>query len=123
MAQNTEIDHRLFYAYYTFFNDNLSYFYSDRESGDEYEDDLVEAINNSMDDTKLLKENIIPDFKVVMFQNVECKECSMCSICQDDFSGDELVSVLDCNHVYHIQCIRTWSVVKLECPICRNPII
>lgn len=45
---------------------------------------------------------------------------SACPICLVDFEDDDIVSQLDCKHVYHKNCIRVWIKSKhLSCPNCR----
>ena len=40
-----------------------------------------------------------------------------CVICLNEINKDE--KVLDCNHVFHKECIEKWMKEKTECPICR----
>ncbi|KAH7348819.1 hypothetical protein BKA65DRAFT_268437 [Rhexocercosporidium sp. MPI-PUGE-AT-0058] len=43
-----------------------------------------------------------------------------CSICISDFSNDEEVRVLPCNHRFHPECIDPWLLnISGTCPICR----
>ncbi|KAK1416271.1 hypothetical protein QVD17_32068 [Tagetes erecta] len=42
-----------------------------------------------------------------------------CVICHEDYKADETIGTLECKHVYHEACIKTWLLVKNECPICR----
>ncbi|KAG4429936.1 hypothetical protein IFR05_014576 [Cadophora sp. M221] len=43
-----------------------------------------------------------------------------CSICISDFSKDEEVRVLPCNHRFHPECIDPWLLnISGTCPICR----
>ena len=48
-----------------------------------------------------------------------------CAICQDTLTGGEPVSVLDCAHVFHTQCVASWrraaNITVLRCPVCRHP--
>ncbi|KHN36861.1 E3 ubiquitin ligase BIG BROTHER-related [Glycine soja] len=43
-----------------------------------------------------------------------------CIICQDEFKNQEKIGVLQCEHEYHADCLRTWLVVKNVCPICKS---
>ncbi|VVB09746.1 unnamed protein product [Arabis nemorensis] len=46
----------------------------------------------------------------------------VCVICLEDFQKNDAVRVLvRCRHVYHVQCIDSWCLYKLACPICRAP--
>lgn len=43
-----------------------------------------------------------------------------CSICYDEFKFDEIITLLDCNHIFHRECIKNWLVYeKTTCPACR----
>lgn len=43
-----------------------------------------------------------------------------CSICYDEFKRDEIITLLDCNHIFHRECIKNWLVYeKTTCPACR----
>ncbi|KAL5322355.1 hypothetical protein ACEPPN_010328 [Leptodophora sp. 'Broadleaf-Isolate-01'] len=43
-----------------------------------------------------------------------------CSICISDFSNNEEVRVLPCNHRFHPECIDPWLLnISGTCPICR----
>lgn len=45
-----------------------------------------------------------------------------CSICMDDVSVGEEVTVLPCKHWFHPQCITAWLVEHDTCPHCRKGI-
>ncbi|KAG6409714.1 hypothetical protein SASPL_127756 [Salvia splendens] len=43
-----------------------------------------------------------------------------CSICQDEYvPGDEIGTLVKCQHGYHATCINQWLQVKNWCPICK----
>lgn len=46
-----------------------------------------------------------------------------CVICLDAFKKDEKISKLECNHIYHTECIKLWFTNNLSCPMCRRIII
>ncbi|OXA56626.1 E3 ubiquitin-protein ligase Iruka [Folsomia candida] len=43
-----------------------------------------------------------------------------CSVCWDDFGVGEVVKKLECEHVYHPDCIIPWLKLHGTCPICRK---
>jgi len=45
---------------------------------------------------------------------------SLCSICFDGFSVNLEVLKLECNHLFHIDCIRQWLRLHSNCPVCRS---
>ena len=50
-------------------------------------------------------------------------ENQFCPICQDDVKiNTDIVRELECNHIYHIECIDNWLIIKNECPMCKNKI-
>lgn len=42
-----------------------------------------------------------------------------CSICLVDIELGERYSRLRCDHIYHTDCIRTWLLIRNNCPLCR----
>jgi len=42
-----------------------------------------------------------------------------CSICLCEIKKGKQLS---CGHVFHLVCLRSWLIEKLECPSCRAPI-
>lgn len=50
------------------------------------------------------------------------EEVEMCSICLDGlYQENESIARLDCEHEYHVCCIKEWLVQgKNECPLCRG---
>uniref|UniRef100_A0A0D3DKP2 Protein kinase domain-containing protein n=1 Tax=Brassica oleracea var. oleracea TaxID=109376 RepID=A0A0D3DKP2_BRAOL len=46
----------------------------------------------------------------------------VCVICLEEFRRNDAVRVLvTCRHVFHVQCIDSWCLYKLACPVCRAP--
>ena len=43
-----------------------------------------------------------------------------CSICLDTIQKGVQ---MNCTHVYHIDCITQWNVIKNQCPLCRKPLM
>ena len=48
------------------------------------------------------------------------KENKNCSICIVDFEKEDKISITNCNHIFHTDCITEWGKYKTECPICRE---
>ena len=42
-----------------------------------------------------------------------------CCICLGDIKRGKQ---LTCGHVFHLVCLRSWLIEKVECPTCRKPI-
>jgi hypothetical protein len=47
---------------------------------------------------------------------------SECSICTEEYENSEMVSVLNCGHVFHPKCIKEWGHYKPCCPLCKEEI-
>ena len=45
---------------------------------------------------------------------------SSCSICIVDYSNDDEILKLECDHSFHNNCIREWLSLNDTCPMCRN---
>ena len=51
-----------------------------------------------------------------------------CVICMDQFSGEQEVAILDCEHRFHSGCLQRWMTTRtpggpnLSCPSCRAEI-
>ena len=48
------------------------------------------------------------------------KENNKCSICISDFDKEDKISITNCNHIFHTDCITEWGKYNRICPICRN---
>ncbi|WZZ59600.1 hypothetical protein YC2023_059707 [Brassica napus] len=46
----------------------------------------------------------------------------LCNICMDKVVRGEIINALQCNHIYHHQCIIDWIRMNLKCPTCRDTI-
>jgi hypothetical protein len=48
-----------------------------------------------------------------------------CAICQYDIKSRQHFSLLDCGHIYHIECSRQWftkECIRPTCPTCRTDV-
>ena len=52
----------------------------------------------------------------------EGTEPVICCICQATLKNNDQVTLLDCAHHYHSDCIGEWIKYKTECPVCRTEI-
>ena len=50
------------------------------------------------------------------------KESDMCVICIEPLQSKQTTIILDCNHIYHKNCILDWFNKELTCPMCRKPV-
>lgn len=87
---------------------------------------LMNIIDNTNDndeveeDTEILTEEEFNQLEVVKVDNSECE----CSICIDNFSEGQEVIKLPCNHIFHINCIKSHLMrYNNKCPLCRGNVI
>lgn len=60
--------------------------------------------------------------KLPLQKYTDSLEFQECPICLDlFFQGDE-VRILSCKHCFHKNCIDSWLVNLLKCPLCRNSV-
>ncbi|CAN1171725.1 RING-H2 finger protein ATL57, partial [Linum perenne] len=44
-----------------------------------------------------------------------------CVICLGEFEEGERVKVIPfCGHVFHVECVDTWLLSHVSCPLCRS---
>jgi len=43
-----------------------------------------------------------------------------CSICLEIFTNDEKIIKLNCDHIFHLDCIKLWIENNDTCPLCRT---
>ncbi|KAF9812147.1 hypothetical protein SFRURICE_008248 [Spodoptera frugiperda] len=46
-----------------------------------------------------------------------------CSVCWENFQSGETVSRLECDHIFHANCIAPWLQLHATCPICRRSLL
>ena len=60
-----------------------------------------------------------------MYKNIDeeiKQQHKSCTICTDEFEDDSKIQLLNCQHIYHHDCLTEWVKRKPDCPICRNPV-
>ena len=63
------------------------------------------------------------DLPFNIYKDVEEKFNTSCSICLEDFEDESKVVVLSCKHIYHKKCIKEWTKIKRNCPLCKVSIV
>eukprot|EP01130_Rhizamoeba_saxonica_P016105 TRINITY_DN7373_c0_g1_i1.p2 TRINITY_DN7373_c0_g1~~TRINITY_DN7373_c0_g1_i1.p2 ORF type:complete len:112 (-),score=23.05 TRINITY_DN7373_c0_g1_i1:62-397(-) len=64
----------------------------------------------------------LKELDLIVFDNRWTKkkyENEMCVVCADQFVDDDEAHKLDCNHIYHVDCIIPWLTKHNTCPVCR----
>ncbi|XP_057809170.1 RING-H2 finger protein ATL22-like [Salvia miltiorrhiza] len=58
---------------------------------------------------------------VIVNGDLSCKSTKTCSICLENYSEKETVSVISkCQHCFHTHCIQQWLEKSDTCPVCRT---
>jgi hypothetical protein len=79
----------------------------------------ISNINNLEDVIMVLDENQLNNIPEKKYSEIST-ECNTCSICQDEIDKDHTVRQLNCNHIYHKECIDKYLLeYSYKCPICR----
>ena len=52
-------------------------------------------------------------------KKIEFEEIPHCSICLGEYEEGEELLKLPCNHVYHDECITSWTSNHVKCPLCN----
>ena len=59
------------------------------------------------------------NFKATDYPDVKKSEEPHCSICLSEYEDGEALTQLPCNHVYHEECIHSWTANHTKCPLCN----
>lgn len=57
----------------------------------------------------------IPQFEALL------KHQQICSICLEELTHKSICGK-QCTHLFHADCIYTWALGHVQCPMCRSPI-
>lgn len=91
-----------------------------------YENDLERALRESFEESQdcLKRTDDIVEFNFTKYENLKNEEKNdlKCIICLEDFEANSDVSLTECNHIFHYECLKEWIRYKKECAVCRNEI-
>ena len=62
------------------------------------------------------------DIKKIKSEKYNIDQVINCVICQDDIKKGEFIKKLNCNHIFHSNCIDTWLSKEKNCPFCKKEI-
>ena len=56
---------------------------------------------------------------------VVCDELpdNTCSVCLDEFKDEDVLVKLNCEHIFHKDCLEPWLNNNRNCPLCRQNIV
>lgn len=106
------------------FGDILNAYMGDifQQTNIRYIDPIEIAIEESLNNYKHAEKKPIKlEINTQKFSETE-KKHTTCTICQDDFTKEDNVCILECNHYFHEKCISEWGKYKPECPNCQKSI-
>ena len=94
----------------------------DFHSENAFERVLRESLEES--NNHLNRTDEIIDFPIIKYVDLEDKSNydTECTICLDEFENESNISLTECRHIFHTDCIKEWVRYKKECPVCRNEI-
>ena len=82
----------------------------------------IETMNNRNDYKIKQYEETINTLKVT--ENNIGTTCSICLDVLDEDSLETSVKLINCNHIFHKECIEKWykNSENVNCPVCRDSI-
>jgi hypothetical protein len=85
-------------------------------------DAIVTQLMNQMEGTgpPPLPTEKIENLLTVNISQDQVERKLQCSVCWEDFKLNEEVKQLECDHIYHPDCILPWLKLHATCPICRR---
>jgi hypothetical protein len=89
-----------------------------------FQNDLERALRESFDESEdCLKrtDDDIVEFNYVKYENLENekKKDLKCMICLEEFEPSSDVTLTECTHIFHHDCLKEWIRYKKECAVCR----
>ena len=106
-----------------FENDNNITFFFDYNRSDIYENILQTVEHESLLNNDSLIKNTTNLIEIKEIEASELQEKdTLCCICLDSFDSSCKVAKLDCDHFFHVKCIREWGYYKNCCPVCKKSI-
>ncbi|XP_071541369.1 E3 ubiquitin-protein ligase RNF115-like isoform X2 [Panulirus ornatus] len=85
-------------------------------------DAIITQLMNQLDGTgpPPLSRDQISQIPTSNITKEQCDKGLQCSVCMEDFTVDESVRQLYCEHCFHNDCIIPWLELHGTCPICRK---
>ena len=59
--------------------------------------------------------------KVNSIIELEIDDDNFCSICYEDYLSDKVILQLNCEHIFHMECLNEWwkRINEKKCPYCK----
>ena len=87
---------------------------------------LNELINNESSNVQHntqvpITPNTYNKFREIKFEEISPNINKNCNICLDNFESADIVTILPCEHFFHVKCIKDWLLkYNHTCPNCRK---
>ena len=94
------------------------------DSVESFEDSSDSSLSETYSNDKGLDEETIQKFPIRIIKSIKKFPSNKrkCIICLEKFKKKDNCILLDCKHIYHAECIKTWMRKKGYCPLCKNKI-
>ena len=92
-------------------NNNTTNYVNNIEFDDDEDSDIEYGFPNESDIKK-----INDNSKLEVFRETRMKQCS---VCYTNIKFGDIVRKINCNHIFHQECVDKWLEEKLSCPLCR----
>lgn len=83
---------------------------------------LTKMITQQIISATFYNELITPEITTPEFEAKNKLQLRECAICLEDFHNHK-VTILECGHIFHTNCLLINKQNSLECPYCRAPVI
>lgn len=88
---------------------------------DNYTDNYINNLFNESSCELKRNEKIKVDVESKIYSQT-LKTFTNCTICSDEYKDDDTVSILNCSHIFHKDCIQEWGHYNPVCPVCKDKI-
>jgi hypothetical protein len=83
----------------------------------------IEGLEENHDKLNILDKTNFKNIESIVYLNNIENTIKICSICRDDFKNLDNLKKLECNHIFHSDCLEYWLCNKNNnCPICRQKV-
>uniref|UniRef100_A0A915Q3X6 RING-type domain-containing protein n=1 Tax=Setaria digitata TaxID=48799 RepID=A0A915Q3X6_9BILA len=65
---------------------------------------------------------LLPNLPMTVVETKHVDSGAQCTTCMETFKKDESVAILECQHIFHRDCILPWLRRHNTCPICRQTV-
>jgi hypothetical protein len=87
-----------------------------------YEEMLLQRVQKKQKEViRLCKFNNLNKELEILFSQ-DSKQVDTCSICLSEYEHHQKVITLNCNHLFHQNCLEDWMIEKPNCPLCKTEV-